>query len=180
MIRPSLLIAALRARCPVFADRVVGAAQFKVLTEATALDLPAAFVIPLDDQPQDDMAINDVRQSVRNSFGVVVAVSNVADEPGRTSTDAIWQIKRDLFAALLGWRPTDEHNGITYEGGTLVALDRARLWWQFEFGAEMQLGPEDGWQQTELGLLPGFETARLEAVLADGAPPVTVVVELPQ
>lgn len=40
------VIAALRARCPYFENRVAGAAQFKNLPEVGKLRLPAAYVVP--------------------------------------------------------------------------------------------------------------------------------------
>ena len=39
------VIAALRARCPYFENRVAGAAQFKNLPEVGKLRLPAAYVV---------------------------------------------------------------------------------------------------------------------------------------
>lgn len=41
------VIAALRARCPYFENRVAGAAQFKNLPEVGKLKLPAAYVVPV-------------------------------------------------------------------------------------------------------------------------------------
>ncbi|EII4258517.1 hypothetical protein LHL99_004573, partial [Salmonella enterica] len=43
------IIAALRARCPLFENRVGGAAQFKAIPEAGKLRLPAAYVVPAED-----------------------------------------------------------------------------------------------------------------------------------
>ena len=39
------IIAALRARCPEFQNRVAGAAQFKDLPEVGKMKLPAAYVV---------------------------------------------------------------------------------------------------------------------------------------
>ncbi|WP_458294147.1 phage tail terminator protein, partial [Cronobacter sakazakii] len=43
------MIAALRSRCPLFENRVGGAAQFKAIPEAGKLRLPAAYVVPAED-----------------------------------------------------------------------------------------------------------------------------------
>ncbi|MDP0477265.1 phage tail terminator protein, partial [Escherichia coli] len=48
------VIAALRARCPYFENRVAGAAQFKNLPEVGKLRLPAAYVVPGDDSPGEN------------------------------------------------------------------------------------------------------------------------------
>lgn len=164
------IIAQLRARAPIFEGRVVGAAEFKILPEATTLKMPAAFVIPLDDSPEASMAMNSIMQKLNDSFAVIVAVSNVADEKGHASASAFHTMRAALWAALLGWRPvpplTDQsesrYDGIAYEGGMLLNLDRARAWFQFEFGAPMEIGPADGFQETALGELPPFLHATVD------------------
>lgn len=151
------IIAALRTRCPTFGNRIAGAAQFKLLPENASLAVPCAFVIPLDDSPQESRAQNSVRQALTDSFALIVAVSNVADEKGQGSAQSIHSLRTQVWAALLGWRPDLRYDGITYEGGHLLALDRARLWYQFEFGALMEIEPSDAWQETELADLPHFD-----------------------
>jgi hypothetical protein len=136
---------------------VAGAAQFKLVQENSALDVPLAFVVPLDDAPQESLAMNSVRQTMRDSFSVIVAVSNKPDERGQTATHDIDAMRAMLWSALLGWRPASRYDGITYEGGSVLAMDRARLWYQFEFGALMEIEPDDGYQQIELVGLPEFE-----------------------
>ena len=166
-----IIIQALRERCPSFENRVGGAAAFKKLEENTAFPVPAAFVIPLDDQPKESKAMNNVRQELIDSFAVILVVSNVMDERGQVSIHTVKSLRTELWAALLGWRPDDTYNGINYEGGTLLSLDRARLIYQFEFGAEMEIGPEDGWQDTELAGLPHFDAATFRADFIDPADP---------
>ena len=161
------IIAALRTRAAdAFGTYVAGAAEFKQLQENAALPVPCAFVIPLDDNPQESTSQNSQRQMLHDSFAVVVAVSNVADEKGQSGAYSIDAIRAALWASLLGWRPTDDYDGIVYQGGQLLALDRARLWYQFEFSAAMEIGPSDGWQETELAALPHFAggTVQLDAI----------------
>ena len=50
------IIAALRARCPEFQNRVAGAAQFKDLPEVGKMKLPAAYVVPGDDSQESKKA----------------------------------------------------------------------------------------------------------------------------
>jgi len=152
------VIAALRARCPVFQNRVSGAARFKILPESSALAVPSAFVIPLDDAPEDPVAINSVRQIMKDSFAVIVAVSNRVDEKGQAGVLDIHAMRAEIWAALLGWSPSEDYSGVTYEGGNLLNLDRERLWYQFEFAAQLEIGPEDGWQEIELSQLPLIES----------------------
>lgn len=161
------IVAALRTRCAAtFGAYVAGAAEFKLLQENSAMPVPCAFVIPLDDNPQENIALNSVRQMLQDSFAVIVAVSNVTDEKGQGGARSIDTIRSVLWGALLGWRPADRYDGISYQGGQLLHMDRARLWYQFEFAAAMEIEPSDGWQETDLAALPHFDggTLKLDAV----------------
>lgn len=166
-----IIIQALRERCPTFAGRVGGAAQFKMLPENAALPVPCAYVVPLDDNPGDSRSQNAVRQPLTDSFAVIVALSNVADERGQSAMHSMRTLRAELWAALLGWQPSGEYDGITYEGGSAVAMDRARLWYQFEFGAAMMIGPEDGWQDRALVGLPHFDGVNFRADFLDPSDP---------
>lgn len=175
-----IIIQALRERCPSFANRIGGAAQFKLLPENAALTVPCAFVIPLDDSPKDSKSMNDVRQEMTDSFAVIVAIGNTADERGQGGVHSVKSLRAELWAALLGWRPDEDYNGINYEGGSVLLLDRARLWYQFEFGAEMEISPEDGWQGIELAGLPHFDSAQFTCNYIDPADPNRLVNGGPQ
>lgn len=166
-----LIIAALRVRCPSFGGRVAGAAQFKLLPETASMSVPCAFVIPMDDNPGESRSQNSVRMSLAENFAVVVAASNALDERGQASAHSIHTLRRELWAALLGWRPTEDHDGITYDGGSVVAMDRARLWYQFDFSAEMEISGSDGWQDTELAGLPHFDGVNFKADFIDPSDP---------
>lgn len=172
------IIGAVATRCAAFANpnanplagigpaNVGGAAQFKQLDEATNLPLPCAFVIPLDDSPEEPMSINATRQKMVDSFAVIVVVSNVVDEKGQTGVANVHTLRTQLWKALLGWRPSSDYNGIKYEGGSLLKLDRSRLWYQFEFGAEMEITPADGWEGDALAALPHLDgiTLKIDAI----------------
>ena len=159
-----LIIAQLRALCPSLQGRVAGAAQFKPLAEAAALPVPCAFVIPLDDRPEPPKAQNAVGQEMTDSFGVIVALDNRSDEKGQQASASVHSLRAEIWKALLGWipgpinavNPATFYNGIYYEGGSLLSLDRARLWYQFEFGAAMWIGASDGFEEGALALLPDF------------------------
>lgn len=166
-----IIIAALRQRCPSFASRVAGAAQLKLLPETSALPVPCAYVIPLDDSPGESKAQNSVRQALVDSFAIIVAISNVADERGQGAAVSVHAMRTELWAALLGWQPAERYLGITYEGGSLIGVDRARVWYQFEFGAAMEIDPEDGWQDRDLVGLPHFDGATINLDAIDPADP---------
>ncbi len=164
-----LIIAALRLRCPSFSSRVAGAAQFQLLPEKTNLTVPCAYVIPLDDNPEANRSATGYRQTVSDSFAVVVALSNTADERGQAASGNVHAIRRELFKALLGWQVSDDYDGIEYDGGNLLSLDRARLWYQFEFSAAFEIGSDDvtdpdTWQTVDLASLPALTEIHLDDV----------------
>jgi len=166
-LKLDLIIAQMRAFCPTFGERIAGAADFAKVQENTALLSPCAFVIPLDDSPAESMAQNAVRQPIDETFGVVVALDNRSDERGQASGIEIHDVRAELWKALLGWRPEKRYNGIAYEGGSLMSIDRARLWWRFEFSAGMELNPKDGYEEGALQALPAFHGANLRFVIAE-------------
>ena len=163
----TLVIAQLRSYAPSFAGRFAGAAQFKLVSENTALPMPCGYVVPLEDSPGPAGAQNAVRQSLVDSFAIIVCLDNTLDERGQASAANLHAVRAELWRALLGWRPTLEYDGITYEGGSLQQLDRAQLWYQFEFGAAMEIGPSDGWEQGALAALPPFATLHTNVDVAD-------------
>ena len=155
----NVVINQLRNYCPSFDGRVAGAAQFKKLAETVNLLLPAAYVIPLDDSPGERMSLNDIRQPLLESFAVIIALSNVPDERGQDSIySAYYQARQEIWAALLGFQPDPEiYRGIEYQGSNLLELDRARIWYQFDFGVYREITPQDGWQGIELDNQPHFD-----------------------
>lgn len=164
-----LVITQLKTWAPSLGARVSGAAAFKRLKENTALATPCAFVLPLADDPQPAASQNAVRQYMVDSFAVVVAVSNATDERGQGAAATIDAMRGELWAALLGWRPTSDYDGVQYEGGSLQEMDRFQLFYQFEFGAAMEIGPEDGWEQANLNRLPDFKTLHVDVDEIDQA-----------
>ncbi len=163
----NLVIAQLRAYCPSFAaaapalPRIAGAAEFKMVPETVALPVPSAYVIPLEDSPGPAKSGNAVRQELVESFAVVVALDNKLDERGQASATALHDLRAEIWKALLGWRPEAHYDGISYEGGSLLQLDRARMWYRFEFGAPMEIGPSDGWEEGMIAALPKLNTVHV-------------------
>lgn len=174
------IIAALKARCPSFGDapnrRFAGAAEFAALDEAAKLALPAGYVIPLDDEPLDQQSSNSYYQLVRDMFGVVVVLSNTTDERGQTSINSVHAIRAELLKALLAWEIDDEHHAIEYRGGSLLHVDRARIYYQFEFSAEVQVGEEDTWQAIYNAALPAFEEMGIQVDAIDPYDPNLVTI----
>lgn len=167
----SPIIKRLRERCPAFAQRVAGAAEFKSLPETSNLNTPAAYVLLLDDEATRVEAMNGYEQSVRDGFAVIVVVSNRADERGQGAADELDDHRKALWKALLGWAPDDEHGWIEYEGGEVIHMDRARLYYQFEFAADLDITAEMTGQGADLEAAPEFSGVTFGIDCIDPADP---------
>ncbi|RJG06250.1 hypothetical protein D3870_09715 [Noviherbaspirillum cavernae] len=163
----SLIIAQLRARVPEFGNRVGGAANFKILPEAANFHAPAAYVIPMDESPERNQSGNGYRQRVQEGFGVIVVVSNVADERGQSALLSVHDMRALLFRALLGFRPAEEYDAIEYDGGNLLHMDRARLYFQFEFVVDYEIGEDDTWLAVRDSELPDWQGLDIEVDVAE-------------
>lgn len=166
----SPVVAHLRARCPSFARRVAGGLDLDALLESTNLAMPAAYVVMESDQADGFKYENAVAQDVVDQFAVYVAMGTT-DEAGRVSADQAHGFRAELCRALVGWRPAAGYDPALYRGGELVAFNRARQVYRYEFAAGWQLGsasvtagmtPET-WQEVELLGLP--ELTGLEVTL---------------
>lgn len=164
----SPIIATLRANCPIFENRVAGAAQFKDLPEIGKMRLPAAYVVPGDDSPGEQKSQTDYWQDLTEGFSVIVFVSNGRDERGQfASYDVVHDIRQMLFKALLGWNPEEHGNPVTYAGGTLLDVNRHELSYQFDFTVENELTEDDTRQQDELNSLDEFRTLSIDVDFID-------------
>jgi hypothetical protein len=152
-----LVIAQCRQYCAPLQGRVGGAADFDIGTEHIvaftdskgALVYPSAVVMPLDDEATDldPMAGPAVNQMVTERVGVIVEFDATADRRGQGGVDQVQAMKYALHGALLNWNPDPAHstNGLRYGGGALLAFDRARLFWRYEYVLAVQLTDGDGY-----------------------------------
>lgn len=141
----SPIVAALRARCPTLENRVGAAAQWAAVRESTNPILPAAFVIPLSEQADEQAAQAGFYQEIECAFAVLIVVSICEDESGAQAVEALDDLQREVFRAILGWRPGDDVDRVQYEGGTLIQLDRSRLVYQLDFKYGAALDRSDSW-----------------------------------
>lgn len=157
------IVEALKTRTnATFAGRIAGAAEFAMLAPDAKLTLPCAYVIPLDDSAAANNSDNGYSQIIRDAFAVIVVLSNAADELGKSSIAQVIPTRSMLSAALLSWSPDSEHGPIEYEGGQLLDVDRARLYYQFEFACETQLTEADTYQDIVNGALGAFTSVKLD------------------
>ena len=161
------VIGELRARCPSFADpaggpaRVGGAAQFRILPEAANLVVPAAYVLPLDENAGAVESESEYLQYSDDGFAVVVVLSNVADERGQAAANDVHSKRAEIWKAILGFVIGDYYP-IKYGGGQVIHLDRARLYYQFEFSAKFVIDKDDTRQGVDVAAAPTFTKLHVE------------------
>ncbi len=143
------IIKQLRTQIPSFSNRVHGAGEFATIqdNEKSDLAIPSAFVIPLADQASDISGVesNVLEQAVEVRFGVVLVINNSLDRTGLDASNNLLGNQALLFGALLNWSsdPT-KYNVIRYSGSRLLRMNRARMYWMFEFKYTYQLCNADG------------------------------------
>ncbi|EDV8627835.1 hypothetical protein KW669_003949 [Salmonella enterica] len=162
-MRLTPVIAALRARCPRFENRVGGAAQFKAIPDVGKLKLPAAYVVPSEDVTGEQKSQTDYWQDLTEGFSVIVVLSNERDEKGQwASYDAVHDVRHEIWKAVLGWTPDPDAHEITYAGGMLLELNRYELYYQFDFTMKYEIDESDTRQQDDLNALDDLKTIGID------------------
>lgn len=172
------------ANLPDFGNRILSTVEFALAQEYTVKE-ETAFVIPLAEADQGDNQYDtSVNQMLNERFGVVVALKNDAEiikKFGLGAFDRLYNIRKQLFACLLGWIPPLTEMPMYYKGGRLLDINPAWLWYQFEFqqethlttsadGIDSGLGPWDDFTHAYTQWLTGDAT---QAILPmTGTPPV--------
>lgn len=144
----------LREACPEFEGRVAGAADFRAgLQDYNAsLKAPAAYVIPLDQTSNGNQTMIGLVQVVQRTVGVVVEFDARADRRGQAPAMDYDRTQTLLCKALLNFGTPffgriANNQGYWLSGGRMLDLDRARLFYQWEFTLDWQLDDcNDGWQ----------------------------------
>jgi len=126
------IIARIQSQCPLLRS-VGGAAEFTDASLALKHQLPAAFVLPLSDDPQPNRLDNGISQRVNRRFGVVLAVKNLRDASGAAALSDLVPLRSQLIDALLGWVPDGLTDPCEYAAGRLLELSQQVLWWQDDF-----------------------------------------------
>jgi hypothetical protein len=143
-------IAQLRANAPIFGGRVAGAAEFYagLRNYNTSMALPAAYVLPLGQDADGNSIMNGLIQLVHKGVGIAVELDAQTDRRGQAPTMDFDIIEAQIFASCLNLvlgecRMT---RGAYFTGARYLDLDRARLWYQWEFGLDWQITDADGVQ----------------------------------
>ncbi|AIR90583.1 phage tail terminator protein [Pseudomonas cremoricolorata] len=165
-MRLTPLIEHIKTHCPSFSKRVSGGIDIESVMTSAKLALPAAYVIYTGDETTETQSSNKVVQGLTDQFDVLVAMQTT-DERGQQAVDLVHVLRAELFRALVGLESND-HEPIAYTGGSLTAIDRARVVYRFGFEAESQIGrtrpgaPAETWQEYKLDHLPDFKGLDVE------------------
>ena len=142
----SIVIDALRDRVPEFQQRVHGAAEFEdgVRDGSAPFDLPAAFVLPLDEERTQGFNRHVADVYLVERFAVVLAIRQ-RDRRGEAAVNDVHDLRAKLLRALHGWQAVPENGLINFDGGTVIGMNRDRLFYQYDFAQEVRFGPQDGY-----------------------------------
>ena len=129
-----------------FENRIAGAAELALALQGT-LQAEMAFCIQLSEAAADNKHDNEIEQELSERFGVIVALDNGTsdkDKTGLTAYDSLYEIRAEIFSAILGWQPDGpESYPISYRGGRVLGINRAQFWYQFEFEQKSRITQED-------------------------------------
>lgn len=162
----NLVIEELRARCPIFNNRVAGAAELEVIKESANLIYPSAYVINTSETGQELQSDNGYQQEVRVEFSVLVNVSNTIDERGQSGYSTLDNIRNQLFKCLLRWKIGNSEI-IKYTSGELYSLDRATLSWDFRFEFIEYISIDDTRQDVDYQAMPNMTKANISLDIID-------------
>jgi hypothetical protein len=177
----------LRAYCPLLAGNVAGAAEFRLgLQNYNAnLPLPAGYVIPLDQEAEKgNEQMTGLFEVIDKTVGIVVEFDATPDRRGQAPVMNYDEMEDALFRAVLNWSPVMcrvlNNQGFYFSGGRFLDLDRARLFYQWEFTLRYQITDADGWQPPQ-----GEDLVEIEVDIyhappfavppADGSPPAAII-----
>ena len=117
--------------------QVQGALELAAAIRAQSVATPAAFVVPLTDQPgQDEAFTGQTLQRVRSRLSVVLVVDNKRDATGGAASDELERLRCAVRKALLGWAPPGFDSPLTAGPGNLIDLENGRAWWGDEYQIE--------------------------------------------
>ncbi|MFK3792272.1 MULTISPECIES: phage tail terminator protein [Pseudomonas] len=142
----------------------------EALSKAPISILPAFYVSPRSNRVTQGPS-KDSNNIVVDFFEVLLVLKSPPGKELLAQTQA-YNLRADLWRALVGFKPGAEYSPIQYEGGELVPVGNERLLYRLRFFAEFQLGrnrsgqPAETWHERELDGLPSFTgvTVRVDAI----------------
>lgn len=161
-------ISQLRQYAPVFNGRVGGAADFDrgLVNYNTSMPLPAAYVLPREQDAEPNQLIaGGLLQQIAVHVGVVVELDAQRDRRGQDPVMGLGEIGGQIFGSVLGIVigncRMSPGKPVEFARAGYLALDRARLFYEWVFSFNWQLTDADGFQPVYVDLvsveLDGFK-----------------------
>ena len=159
----------LRTFATIFDGNVAGAAAYaNGVQDQVWMPLPAAYVIPAEEDAEPNESMTGTYQIVHERVSVIVVfptlsaggAAGLTDRRGQAAAAQLRTIRASIFKAILNWQPdpdgidtTEQIEGraIYYLGGRFPqegAFDRSRFFYQFTFGLDTTITDDDGWNPT--------------------------------
>lgn len=164
-------IASLRANAPVFNGNVAGAAEFYrgLKDYNTSLPLPAAYVLPLGQDAEPNTTYGGLYQIMKKTIGIAVELDAQRDRRGQDPAMQFETIETQILASCLNLYLGDCRmtQGAYFSGARYLDLDRARLWYQWEFVIDWAITDLDGVQPPSIPL----ESIEVDIFGPHGPPP---------
>lgn len=153
-----------------FENRIAGAGELAFALKG-ALQAEMAFVVQLNETASPNTLDSSISQKITERFGIVVMLQNdisQKDKTGLTAYDSLFEIRTQLFSALLGWQMSGAEGLVSYAGGRVLGINRAQFWYQFEFEVNTRIDEDDG---VDVGRddLGNFDTLYTQWVLTPSA-----------
>ena len=129
-----------------FGNNVFGAAELAMALEYT-LKQDCAFVVQVSETATNNNLDGGISQVISEKFAVMVALNNGESEKGKTGViafDKLAEARAQIFKAILGWQITGAESLVEYAGGKVAGINRAYLWYQFEFTVDTRIDDDDG------------------------------------
>ena len=109
---------------------VGGAALFQSAAEHNPKATPAAYVIPLAEDPAPNHMGNVLIQRVTLRVGVILVTRNLADATGAAASQDMGLMRKLVKAQLYGWQPSSELDPLERGRSGLLAFRDGHMWWQ--------------------------------------------------
>lgn len=110
--------------------QVSGAAGFQAASESNPLSTPSAYVFCVHEASDTSTIDLPLSQRMKFSLAVVVVVRNVTDTLGEAAYDSLDAVRAEIWAALHGAQIDADHEPLTFDSGSVLALRDRHLWWQ--------------------------------------------------
>jgi len=116
---------------------VGGVAQFS-RAEEMRQTVPAAFVLPLDNEAQRingelSRYSNAVSQYIHDTFAVIIIARNVSDARGEAAIEELAALREAVVNSLVGWVPPGASCELLYRRGRLEKFNDQTVFWRDEY-----------------------------------------------